>query len=129
VGNRNSNISIFDNELRLKGAFSFRGRLIIKGSFEGSITGENLIIAEEGVVLAEINAENVTIGGQFEGYITAVNEVVILSTGICSGTVSCKSLIVETGGLLNGDIKCIKNIDTEYENEPVSYGNDEPGYS
>jgi len=127
VGDKNTNISIFDSELRLKGAFSFKGRLIIKGSFEGSITGENLVIAEEGVVLAEINAENVRIGGQFEGYITALNEVVILSTGICTGKISCKSLIVETGGLLNGDIKCIKDIDTEYENEPVSFGNDEPG--
>ena len=125
MGNKNSNISIFDSELRLKGAFSFKGRLIIKGSFEGTIAGENLIIAEEGVVLAEINAENVTIGGQFEGYITALNEVVILSTGICSGKISCKSLVVETGGLLNGDIRCTKDLNTESEKEPVSVENDE----
>jgi cytoskeletal protein CcmA (bactofilin family) len=127
VGNANSNISIFDSELRLKGAFSFKGRLIIRGSFEGSITGENLIIAEEGIVLAEITAENVTIGGQFEGYLTALNEVVVLSTGICSGKISCKSLVVETGGLLNGDIRCIKDADTEPGEEPVSAGKDEPG--
>ncbi len=126
VGNKNSNISIFDNELRLKGVFSFKGKLIIKGSFEGTIAGENLIIAEEGVVLAEINAENVTIGGQLEGYITALNEVVILSTGICSGKISCKSLVVETGGLLNGDIRCTRDLNTEPEKEPVSVEKDEP---
>jgi len=125
VGDKNTNISIFDSELRLKGAFSFKGRLIIKGSFEGSITGENLVIAEEGVVLAEINAENVRIGGQFEGYITALNEVVILSTGICTGKISCKSLIVETGGLLNGDIRCTKDLNSESEKELVSVGKDE----
>ncbi|MDP3285563.1 MAG: polymer-forming cytoskeletal protein [Desulfobacterales bacterium] len=125
MGDKNSNISIFDSELSLKGAFSFKGRLIMKGSFEGTITGENLIIAEEGVVLAEINAENVTIGGQFEGYITALNEVVILSTGICSGKISCKSLVVETGGLLNGDIRCTKDLNPESEKEPVSDGEDE----
>ncbi|MDP2863087.1 MAG: polymer-forming cytoskeletal protein [Desulfobacterales bacterium] len=125
MGNKNSNISIFDSELRLKGVFSFKGRLIMKGSFEGKIAGENLVIAEEGVVLAEINAENVTIGGQFEGYITALNEVVILSTGICSGKISCKSLVVETGGLLNGDIRCTKDLDMESEKEPVLVGKDE----
>ncbi len=125
--NKNTNISIFDSELRLKGAFSFKGRLIMKGSFEGSIKGENLIIAEEGIVLAEITADNVTIGGQFEGYLTALNEVVVLSTGICSGKISCKSLVVETGGLLNGDIRCIKDTDTEPGEEPVSAGIDEPG--
>jgi len=125
VGNKNSNISIFDNELRLKGVFSFKGKLIIKGSFEGTIAGENLIIAEEGVVLAEINAESVTIGGRFEGYITALNEVVILSTGICTGKISCKSLVVETGGLLNGDIRCTKDLNPEPENEPVSVEKDE----
>lgn len=124
--NKNSNISIFDSELRLKGVFSFKGRLILKGSFEGTIAGGNLIIAEEGVVLAEINAENVTIGGQFEGYITALNEVVILSTGICSGKISCKSLVVETGGLLNGDIRCTKDLNTEPEKKPVSVEKDEP---
>ena len=125
MGNKNSNISIFDSELRLKGAFSFKGRLIMKGSFEGKIAGENLVIAEEGVVLAEINAENVTIGGQFEGYITALNEVVVLSTGICSGKISCKSLVVETGGVLNGDIRCTKDLNPESEKEPVSDGEDE----
>lgn len=125
MGNKNSNISIFDNELRLKGVFSFKGKLIIKGSFEGTIAGENLIIAEEGVVLAEINAESVTIGGRFEGYITALNEVVILSTGICTGKISCKSLVVETGGLLNGDIRCTKDLNPEPENEPVSVEKDE----
>jgi len=97
----------------------------MKGSFEGKIAGENLVIAEEGVVLAEINAENVTIGGQFEGYITALNEVVVLSTGICSGKISCKSLVVETGGVLNGDIRCTKDLNPESEKEPVSDGEDE----
>lgn len=124
MANLNSNISIFDSELRLKGAFSFKGRLIMKGSFEGTISGENLIIAEEGIVLAEINAENVTIGGRFEGYITALNEVVILSTGICTGKISCKSLVVETGGLLNGDIRCTQSPDSGYGDEPVLTGQD-----
>ena len=125
MGDKNSNISIFDSELRLKGVFSFKGRLIIKGSFEGTIAGEDLVIAEEGVVLAEINAENIAIGGQFEGYITALNEVGSLSTGICTGKISCKSLVVETGGLLNGDIRCTKDLDMESEKEHVSVGKDE----
>ena len=125
MGDKNSNISIFDSELRLKGVLSFKGRLIMKGSFEGTIAGENLVIAEEGVVLAEINAENVTIGGQFEGYITALNEVVILSTGTCTGKISCKSLVVETGGLLNGDIRCTKDLNPEPEKEPVSVEKDD----
>lgn len=125
VGDKNSNISIFDSELRLKGAFSFKGKLIIKGSLEGTIAGENLIISEEGIVIAEINAENVTIGGRFEGYITALNEVVILSTGICHGNISCKSLVVETGGLLNGDIRCTKDLNSESEKEPLSAERDE----
>jgi cytoskeletal protein CcmA (bactofilin family) len=126
MGNKNSNISIFDSELRLKGVFSFKGKLIMKGSFEGTIEGGDLIIAEEGDVLAEINVENVIIGGRFEGYITALNEVIILPTGICSGKISCKSLIVETGGLLNGDIRCTKDLNTESEKEPVLVEKDEP---
>jgi cytoskeletal protein CcmA (bactofilin family) len=101
-----SSISIIDSGLKITGAFSYRGKLIVNGMIEGTITGENLVIAEGGIVVAKVDVQSVSVGGRFEGELTAQDKVVILPTGVCSGKFLCKSLIVEDGGLINGDIKC-----------------------
>ena len=106
MGDKRSDISIIDEGLKINGVFSYKGRLIVNGMIEGTITGENLVIAEGGVVVANVNVHSVSVGGKFEGELTASNEVVILPTGICSGKFLCKSLVVEAGGLINGDVKC-----------------------
>ncbi len=105
---KKSDISIIDAGLKIKGVFSYKGKLVVNGMIEGNITGENLIIAEGGVVIANVNVHSVSVGGKFEGDLTALNEVLILPTGICSGKFLCKSLVVKDGGLINGDVKCAR---------------------
>lgn len=105
---KKSDISIIDAGLKIKGVFSYKGKLIVNGIIEGTITGENLVIAEGGVVVANVNVHSVSVGGKFEGELTALNEVVILPTGICSGKILCKSLVVQEGGVIEGEVKCAK---------------------
>jgi cytoskeletal protein CcmA (bactofilin family) len=105
VGGKSS-ISIIDSGLKITGVFSYMGKLIVNGMIEGMVTGENLVIAEGGIVVAKVDVQSVSVGGRFEGELTAQDKVVILPTGVCSGKFLCKSLIVEDGGLINGDIKC-----------------------
>jgi len=107
VSNKAS-ISIIDSGLKIKGIFSYKGGLVVNGMIEGTITGEDLTIAAGGSVVASVNVHSVSVGGKFEGELTAQNEIVILHTGICSGKFLCKSLVVEEGGLINGDIKCTR---------------------
>jgi cytoskeletal protein CcmA (bactofilin family) len=97
-------ISILDKELTLNGSISCKGKLIIKGMVKGTIAGETVVISEEGSVYADITAVSVTIGGRYEGKLNASEELVILQTGNCTGTVICKNLTVEAGGKLNADI-------------------------
>ena len=47
---------------------------------------------------------NLTIGGTFKGDVDAKEELVVLSTGNCSGKVVCKNLVVEGGGKLNAEV-------------------------
>ena len=49
---------------------------------------------------------SLTIGGNFQGEVTASKELIILSTGTCAGKVECQDLIVENGGILNADVAC-----------------------
>ncbi|MCK5543232.1 MAG: polymer-forming cytoskeletal protein [Desulfobacterales bacterium] len=101
------NLSIIDKELTIDGSISSSGKLIIKGKVRGEIKGDVIVIAEDGEV--ESNSAivaSMTVGGKFTGDVIASKELIILSTGSCSGKVECKDLIVENGGVLNAEVSC-----------------------
>lgn len=95
--------------MRIEGTVSAKGQLIIKGSLTGSLSGETIVIGAEGTVYANIKAGSVTIGGSYEGNLTALTELVILPTGRCEGEVVCKDLVVEPGGFLNAKVRHLKS--------------------
>jgi cytoskeletal protein CcmA (bactofilin family) len=106
VTRKSENISIIDSGLTIDGSISCKGKLIIKGTVKGTLEGETVVVAEEGSLLAEAEAESVTIGGNFEGSIRAAKELIILSKGNCAGRDVCKDLVVEAGGVLNAEVTC-----------------------
>ena len=107
MGNKTDTISIIDRGLTVDGVISSRGKLIIKGTVKGSIDGDALVVAREGVVHADTNVVRMTVGGRYEGELRASEELIVLKTGSCSGKIVCKNLAIEAGGLLNGDIACL----------------------
>ncbi len=98
--------SIIDEGFTVDGTVTGKGRLVIKGTVKGAVTGDNVVIAEEGAVYAEARAKEITIGGVFDGQVEAEKALVILSTGKCSGNVKCHDLVVEAGGALNANVSC-----------------------
>lgn len=101
------NLSIIDKELKIDGSISSTGKLIIKGQVTGTIDGDVVIIAEDGLVHSSATkVASLTIGGSFQGEVEASKELIILSTGTCAGKVVCQDLIVENGGILNADVSC-----------------------
>jgi len=101
------NLSIIDKELLVDGTISSKGTMVIKGTVTGTLVGDTVVIAEEGSLIAQAKVSSITIGGRFEGDVTASNELIILSTGNCSGTVACKDLTVESGGRLNAKVSYV----------------------
>jgi len=101
------NLSIIDRELKIEGSIKSTGKLIIKGQISGTIEGDVVIIAKDGCVESTATrVSSITIGGDFEGDLSASRELIVLSTGVCSGKVTCKDLIVENGGILNAEVSC-----------------------
>ncbi len=98
--------SIIDKGLTVEGSLSSKGQLVIKGIVKGTLDGEVVVIAEDGAAYAEAKTVRMTIGGLFEGSLEVLEELVILSTGKCSGTVVCKNLVIEAGGILNAEVSC-----------------------
>lgn len=113
--NKSKDFSIIDKELTIEGMVSTKGRLVIKGVVKGNLVGEAVVIAEEGAVYAEAQVTSMTVGGTFEGEIKASKELVILSTGNCSGKIVCKDFVVEAGGVLNAQVTCITQQDPTSE--------------
>ena len=121
MGKPSENISIIDQGLTVEGTISTTGRLIVKGTIKGLLEGDVVIIAEEGKIYAETKVNSITIGGIFKGDLKASEELIVLSTGNCSGKVECKDMVVETGGVLNADIQCtIKRESTFVEDTTQS---------
>lgn len=115
-----NNLSIIDQDLLIEGAISSTGKLIIKGQINGTIDGDVVIIAQDGLVNSNATkVSSITIGGKFQGDLTASKELIVLSTGICSGRVTCKDLIVENGGILNAEVSC-KTSQPLTEEQPMS---------
>ncbi len=106
MDDKQKNFSIIDKGLTIDGTISSKGRLVIKGTLKGTLAGNTVIIAEEGAVFAETKAVSMTVGGTFQGEIHVSEELIILSTGNCSGRVVCNNLVVEAGGLLNAEVTC-----------------------
>jgi cytoskeletal protein CcmA (bactofilin family) len=106
VKDEHKKFSIIDEGFTVDGTVTGKGRLVIKGIVKGAVTGDNVVIAEEGAVYADARANEITIGGIFEGQLDAQKALVILSTGKCSGQVKCHDLVVEAGGILNATVVC-----------------------
>lgn len=107
MNNSTKNFSVIDKGLTVEGNIASRGKLIIRGTVRGQLNGETVIIAEEGAVYANTNVASLTVGGIFEGDIRASDELIVLSTGNCTGRVICKDLVIEAKGVINAQVSSI----------------------
>lgn len=98
--------SIIDKGMTVDGSLMGKGNLVVKGSVKGTLSGESVVISEEGHVNAETKAQTMTIGGHFEGRLEISGQLVILATGNCSGEIVCEDLVVEAGGRLDAKVVC-----------------------
>jgi cytoskeletal protein CcmA (bactofilin family) len=112
-------LSILDKECSVEGTIIVKGQLVVRGQVTGKLVAQNVVIAEEGVVYAEAEVQRMTVGGKFEGYVQAAGELVILSTGHCSGKIVCKDFVVEPGGVLNAEVNCLVAGTSKSVNSPL----------
>jgi cytoskeletal protein CcmA (bactofilin family) len=96
----------------LEGSIEAEGTLIVEGSVSGTVKCSSLEILENGRVEANIEGENVTVAGDFEGEIICSGKLSILRTGKVLGKISYGALSIESGGLLDGTLSKFNAKDT-----------------
>ncbi len=89
-----------------KGNINSKGLIRIDGEAEGHLTNKgDVVIGENGKVLADLKACNVTIAGHFEGTLEAEGKLELKKTATVTGNFKANGLIVEEGAVMSGDIE------------------------
>ena len=100
-------LSVLGSKAVFKGELNFKNTLCIDGEFEGKLTtSDKLIVAEEGTILADIEAGIVICKGKIRGNIIASQKLEIHSTGKIIGDVHTPALKVELGAVILGRVVC-----------------------
>ncbi len=102
-----SNISaIIEEGCRFEGNLSFNGIVRISGTVTGSIfSNDTLIISENAIINADINANVILISGTVKGNLKATSRVEIRHPARFEGSITAPSLIVEEGVIFHGVTK------------------------
>ncbi len=97
-----------DSDSHFNGLYKTKQNLRIEGIAEGEIQCDGTLTVAEGArVEATVTASRVTIAGELEGEVECRGVFQIMPSGQVKATVSAQRLIVEEGGLYNGEFHMI----------------------
>lgn len=100
--------SRIDKDSHFNGLYETRQNLRIEGLAEGEIQCEGTLTVAEGArVKAKVTASTITIAGELDGEVLCHGVFQIMPSGQVSASVSARRLIVQEGGLYNGDFRMI----------------------
>lgn len=111
----------------IESGVSFEGKITVTGMFriDGEVKGN--IVAEHGLLLGErarvegqIDASEVTIAGRFDGHIFAKGRVEIQPKGVVTGEIHSPCLVIQPGGILDGQCHMLSSATDTEEQEPIA---------
>jgi len=104
--------------VQMEGAIRYFENLIILGSSEGELEGENLIIGEGGWLKGTATIRNMEVVGHFQGSADVAGHILLRSSGTVEGTISYASIEIEKGGQISGEMRPInKSLNDELAEE------------
>jgi cytoskeletal protein CcmA (bactofilin family) len=96
-------VTIVGAGARLEGNVVSAGNLRIDGQVKGQINAEgDVALSPQSQVEADIRAQNVSVAGRFKGSIQVKGKAHLARGGRIDGNITSKTLVVEEGGLFQG---------------------------
>ncbi len=104
VSDSNQSVNAFVGKgVAFKGVISYNGTVRIDGTMEGEIHTEGtLLIGEEAVITATVNAGTIICKGKITGDLQAKEKVRLRAPAVLNGSVVTPMLSMEEGVLFNG---------------------------
>ncbi|MDK2822751.1 MAG: hypothetical protein PWQ67_2051 [Clostridia bacterium] len=86
-----------------QGVVSSQGTVRIDGTFTGEIkTQGDLVIGDNGVLEANVEARNILVAGEIKGNLQAKGKIEITPSGKVIGDIKVKNLIIDEGAVFKG---------------------------
>lgn len=109
TANEEGNRLLVGPDVKLKGAeIQDCDTLIVEGRVEATMDSRVIRIAQHGAYNGKVGIDIAEIHGNFEGELTARQQLVIHATGRVKGTIRYGSLLIESGGQICGDIQAME---------------------
>ena len=98
-------ITTLADDIHIAGSITFKNALMIKGSIDGEIVSEGLlVVSPTAKVRAKISTKNLVCEGEITGDVAASEQVVLKKTAVQMGDITTPDIIVESGSIFNGSI-------------------------
>jgi len=111
-------ICFFEKGVKLEGTVELPGTFRLEGEVKGTVRCKGqVIVGEHARVEGDVQGAIVSVAGQIKGNVTGKSRVEILSSGAIEGEVSTTCLVIEPGGVLDG--QCHMRNQTESADAPV----------
>jgi cytoskeletal protein CcmA (bactofilin family) len=101
-------LSVIARADRMEGTLKVAGTLRVQGTLTGSVEATTVQIEEGATVKADITADEVIIGGEYNGKLQCRQRLEIRSTGVVVGQVQTFRLMLHEGGSIDGELKMLK---------------------
>ena len=105
-------VSLIGEGIFIEGTVDFgNGALRLDGRFKGKIVGTGtLLVGEKGVLQGELNAGTLIVGGCVKGNVTVGHLTYISGKGKFFGTLQTAQLVIEEGGILDGECRPLETL-------------------
>ena len=104
--------TVVGKSTELRGRLSGTGSVQVEGRFQGEIDVEgDVIIGEDGHVVADVRARDVVIAGHVQGDVKATGRVELLQSAKLYGDMHARQLIVAEGAVFKG--ACATEVDAD----------------
>lgn len=103
-------VAFIGQGVEFKGTINYTGSVRIDGKLNGEIHTEGtLLVGQQAIITATINAGSVISKGQIVGDITATEKVLLLASANMDGSLNTPRLSIEDGVIFNGTIEMKKS--------------------
>ena len=102
-------MTIIPENTKLEGRIEATGRVLVVGSFTGTMKVNALEVSKGGSVNATVEAEDAVIGGEFNGEMVCKAELLITSKGVVKGKLLYRSLRIESGGSIDATVSKLES--------------------
>ncbi len=97
---------IIGRGIQIRGTLSGAGDLVIEGRVEGKVDlKDHLTIEQSGVVVADIESDELTVLGQLSGNVESATRTAIKASSVVVGDIHAPKVVIEDGARFRGNIE------------------------